>query len=413
MTRLLLVADTDDVWDDVARLVDARYTVERCSAADLDAPTGPVHVAAHGREAVRAVLAGAARFASVTLVTGRRPPEPPVPAQWIRPTGGVPAWTGQGGGRLWQRSLVSAAADPWARPEALACMITELVDHTEGVAEPAAALRMREGARLAFVTGAASGIGRATALAFAQSGCDIAAADLDEDGARRTAAEAAYCGVSAAAYRVDVASPEQTAVVAERVIAEQGTPDIVMANAGIAVVGGFLDTGEDDWRRAIDVNLWGAVNTMRAFTPVLVRRGEGGHLVITSSMAGYFPARGQAAYATTKAGALMLARSLSAELAEHGIGVTALCPGFVRTNIATSARFAGADPDRAATRRREAQEAARRRAHPPEKVAAAVVDAVRGNRALVPATPESRVVAALNRVTPDLVTALARRVDLS
>jgi NAD(P)-dependent dehydrogenase (short-subunit alcohol dehydrogenase family) len=190
---------------------------------------------------------------------------------------------------------------------------------------------------------------------------------------------------------------------ADQVRAEHGVPDIVMANAGIGVAGGFLDTDEDDWRRVVDVNLWGVVHTLRAFAPMLVDRGQGGHIVVTASMAAYCPWPELTAYATTKAAVLSLAQSLRTELAPHGIGVSAICPGMIATNIVNTTRFAGQD-EATELRSRQATDAIYRRRHyGPDKVAKAVLRAVATNRAIVPVTPEAHIAAAGARLSPGLV----------
>jgi len=184
-----------------------------------------------------------------------------------------------------------------------------------------------------------------------------------------------------------------------------------MANAGIAVAGSFLDTSEDDWRRVLDVNLWGVINTLRAFVPSLVRRGEGGHVVVTASAAGFLPLPSLPAYSTTKAAVLMLAQCLAGELARDGIGVSAICPGFVHTNITATTRFAGTAPDEERRRRAQTTEMYRRRGFGPDKVAAEIVAAVRDGRVFVPVTPEAKAGAIANRLAPGATRALLGWVD--
>jgi short-subunit dehydrogenase len=179
-----------------------------------------------------------------------------------------------------------------------------------------------------------------------------------------------------------------------------------MANAGVGVSGSFLDTSVEDWQRVLDVNLWGVIHTLRAFLPPLVDRGEGGNVVITASAAGFLPMPSLSAYGTTKAGVLMLAQCLSGELAGDGIAVSAICPGFVHTNITSTARFAGLSADEERAQQARATELYRRRGFGPEKVAAAVVAAVRDNRTVVPVTPEAKVGAVANRVSPAMTRAV-------
>lgn len=130
-------------------------------------------------------------------------------------------------------------------------------------------------------------------------------------------------------------------------------PDLVVNNAGIAVAGSFADTTTQEWQRIVDVNLWGVVHGCRHFGALLAAHGEGGTIVNTASAAAYLPSRSLPAYATTKAAVLMLSQCLRAELAGAGVGVTALCPGFVDTPITGATRFAGTDDATQAIRRRD------------------------------------------------------------
>lgn len=316
--------------------------------------------------------------------------------------------------RLWRRELPAGHWAPRTHPEVVARWIAEFVDHVRGAApvrglQPARdRVRRPLAGRLVLVTGAGGGIGRATALAAAARGAEVLVVDVDEAAAADTVRCVTSAGGRAHAYRVDVADGAAVHELAERVQAAHGVPDVVVANAGVGVAGPFLATSEEDWRRVVDVNLWGVVHTLRAFAPRLVARGEGGHLVVTASMAGYTPNRLLPAYSTTKAAVLMLAQCLRAELAGQGIGVSAICPGFVSTGIAATTRFVGADPEEERRRRESAVRFYRRRAFPPERVAAAVLRAVERNEAVVPVTAEAVAAQALSRLSPTLLRALGR-----
>lgn len=317
--------------------------------------------------------------------------------------------------RLWRRELVGEHWAVRSNPAAVARFIAEFIDHVDGAPAGRELARARVGAggrslegQLALVTGAGSGIGRATALALGEQGADVLCVDIDFASAERTAADLPGHGL---AFQLDVADSAATAKLAAHVLAEHGVPDLVMANAGVAVAGSFLDTSEEDWRRVLDVNLWGVINTLRAFVPPLVERGEGGHVVITSSAAGYFATPSLPAYSTTKAAVLMLAQCLAGELAPVGVGVSAICPGFVHTNITLTTRFAGATPEEEQVRRTRTDAMYRRRGYGPERVASAVVAAVRDNKLVVPVTPEARIGALGARFAPATTRALGRWVD--
>ena len=269
--------------------------------------------------------------------------------------------------------------------------------------------RLLEG-RLAVVTGGGGGIGRATAVALAQAGSGVVVVDIDLSGAQRTVelVEAAGRGVAVRAVTADVADAAAMEALAADIVAELGVPDIVVNNAGIGMAGPFLDTTVEEWRRLLDVNLWGVLHGCRIFARLMVERGEGGSIVNVASAAAFTPTRVLPAYATSKAAVLMLSECLRAELAEHGIGVTAICPGLINTGITRTSRFVGLSDAEQAQRRQEVAELYRRRNAPPEKVATAIVRAVLHNPAVVPVTVEARGALALSRLSPRLMRRLAR-----
>ncbi|MFC5995905.1 SDR family oxidoreductase [Pseudonocardia hispaniensis] len=298
---------------------------------------------------------------------------------------------------------------PRTHPHVVARCVRELVAHVEGGPEAPALRRARAGAarwadRLVVVTGGGSGIGRATALAFARRGARVVVADRDRASAQDTAAR-----TDGAAYQVDVSDGPAMAEFAQQVAAEHGVPDVVVNNAGIGMAGPFADTTAADWQEIIDVNLWGVIHGCREFGAQLRAHGEGGHIVNVASAAAYLPLPSLPAYATTKAAVLTLSQCLRAELAPHGIGVTAVCPGFVHTNITATTRFVGVDEITERRLRRSATAAYRRRNYRPERVAEQIVRAVERDIALAPVTAEAHVGLWASRLTPGLLRLLARR----
>jgi NAD(P)-dependent dehydrogenase (short-subunit alcohol dehydrogenase family) len=228
----------------------------------------------------------------------------------------------------------------------------------------------------ALVTGAGSGIGRATALALASAGAKVLAADVDVVSAEKTAADCGGC-----AFEVDVSDPQRVDALAAAVTAGHGTPDILVNNAGVGMSARFLDMDLDDWAWIIGINLLGAVHTSRAFGPAMVERGRG-HVVNVASGLAYTPRGTEPGYVTTKAAVLAFSQCLRADWHARGVGVSAICPGVINTNIVrTNTRYKGerADPNTISTVQKTFK-----RGHPPEKVAAAIVDAVRRNRSVVP-----------------------------
>jgi NAD(P)-dependent dehydrogenase (short-subunit alcohol dehydrogenase family) len=262
--------------------------------------------------------------------------------------------------------------------------------------------------KLVVVTGAGRGIGRATALGFAANGARIVAADLDLAAAESVSELIAARGGTAHARQADVSAAADMERFAGWVRAEAGVPDVVVNNAGIAIVGPLLAHTEEDWQRIIGVNLLGVVRGCRLFGAQMAERGTGGHLVNIASAASYAPSASLPAYATTKAAVRMLSECLRAELAASGIGVTAICPGFTSTPIAGAARYVGLPGGEEERVRENTVRALRRRRFPPEKVALAVMRAVLRDRPVVPVNAEARVTYALSRLAPGALRALAR-----
>lgn len=321
---------------------------------------------------------------------------------------GLEKWVPQ----LTRRTLRARHWIPRTRPDQLAAWITEFVTAAEaGRPVPAGSGKYadRFGGQLVLVTGAGSGIGRATALAFAGAGARVVAVDLDPEGAARTAELCRPAGAPEAwAEQVDVSDEQAMEKLAQRVATRYGVVDVLVNNAGIGLSGPFLDTTSEDWRKVLDVNLWGVIHGCRLFGRQMAERGQGGHIVNTASAAAYLPSKTLPAYSTSKAAVLMLSECLRAELAGHGIGVSAICPGFVNTNITSTARFAGVDADEEKRRQRKAARLYGLRNYPPEKVADAVLRAVVHDEAVVPVTPEARGGRLLSRFAPRALHAIAR-----
>lgn len=236
--------------------------------------------------------------------------------------------------------------------------------------------------KVAAVTGAASGIGRAMALAFAAEGMHVALADIDVPGLTRTNDEVAGLGVRSFPMRVDVSRGDDAEAFAQRCVDELGGIHVVCNNAGVALSGPLWEHSEAEWQWLLGVNLMGVVHGVRAFAPHLIAQDEG-HIVNTASVAGLISPPGMGAYCVSKHAVVALSESLHHDLRERGsrVGVSVLCPAYVPTAIAES-RFS---PVTEKSNERLAKESALRTAVAAgklsaEDVARAVVAAVKENR---------------------------------
>ncbi|WP_142153491.1 SDR family oxidoreductase [Streptomyces sp. SLBN-31] len=315
--------------------------------------------------------------------------------------------------RLTRRTLPAKHWIPRTRPDRLAAWITEFVRSVEEgrpeTVRPTGKYADRFGGQLVLVTGAGSGIGRATAFAFAEAGARVIAVDRDAEAAVRTAELSRLIGAPEAwAETVDVSDEQAMEELADKVATQYGVLDVLVNNAGIGLGGSFFDTTPEDWKKVLDVNLWGVIHGCRLFGRQMAERGQGGHIVNTASAAAYQPSKALPAYSTSKAAVLMLSECLRAELAGQGIGVSAICPGFVNTNITSTARFAGVDAEEEKRRQKRTARLYGLRNYPPEKVADAILRAVVRNQAVVPVTPEARGAHLMSRFTPRALRAIAR-----
>ncbi|MFI7408212.1 SDR family oxidoreductase [Streptomyces sp. NPDC049627] len=315
--------------------------------------------------------------------------------------------------QLTRRTLPAKHWIPRTRPDQLVSWITEFVTSVEGGRPDGVTATGkyadRFGGQLVLVTGAGSGIGRATAYAFAEAGARVVAVDRDAEAAARTAEMSRLIGAPEAwAETVDVSDEQAMEKLAEKVAGEYGVVDVLVNNAGIGLGGSFFDTTPEDWKKVLDVNLWGVLHGCRLFGKQMAERGQGGHIVNTASAAAYQPSKALPAYSTSKAAVLMLSECLRAELAGQGIGVSAICPGFVNTNITSTARFAGVDAEEEKRRQKKSARLYGLRNYPPEKVADAILRAVVRGEAVVPVTPEARGAYLMSRFTPRALRAIAR-----
>ncbi len=187
--------------------------------------------------------------------------------------------------------------------------------------------------KVALITGAARGIGKQIALAYAREGCQIAFTDLEiNDVALATVAELEAVGVKVRAYASDASSFDAAHEVVQRVMEDFGKIDILVNNAGITRDTLLMRMSEQQWDEVIQVNLKSAFNFIHAITPVMVKQ-RGGSIISLSSVVGINGNPGQANYAASKAGIIALTKSVAKELGPRGIRANAIAPGFILTDM--------------------------------------------------------------------------------
>ena len=192
--------------------------------------------------------------------------------------------------------------------------------------------------KVAFVTGASTGIGYALAEALGRAGMRVMLAGINEQNLDAALAKLRSAGITAERVQCDVASRASVQNAALATIAKFGKVHVVCNNAGVGMGGEIGTISEGDWEWAIRVNLMGVVHGTEIFAPLLAQHGEGGHIVNTSSIAGFLSSPGGEPYAATKFAVVAMSEGWRMQLAPRGIGVSVLCPGFVRTSIASGHR---------------------------------------------------------------------------
>lgn len=197
-----------------------------------------------------------------------------------------------------------------------------------------------------FITGAASGIGRATALAAAKDGAILFLTDIQDVALEKTVREIEAAGGTVAQRRaLDIADYDAVVAFAQDIHAEHGSMDLVMNVAGISTWGAVEHLRHEDWRRTIEIDLMGPIHVIEAFIPPMIEAGRGGHLVNVSSAAGLFGLPWHAPYSAAKFGLRGVSEVLRFDLRRHGIGVTLVCPGGVDTPLVGTVDIVGVDRD--------------------------------------------------------------------
>ena len=192
--------------------------------------------------------------------------------------------------------------------------------------------------KTAFVTGGASGIGFALGRAFAEAGMNVMLADIEGDALSIAVRDLRRIGPAVNGVVCDVADPAGVQNAARETYAAFGNVHVVCNNAGVAGGSGIDNILLDNWRWVLDVNLMGVLHGVQTFLPHIRAHGEGGHIVNTASMAGLQSGLGFSPYSASKFAVINMSEGLALEVKPHGIGVTVVCPGYVRTRISESAR---------------------------------------------------------------------------
>jgi glucose 1-dehydrogenase len=192
---------------------------------------------------------------------------------------------------------------------------------------------MRLAGKIAVITGAASGIGRGTAVRFAEEGADMVLADLHEQGLEETANLARQLGRRALTQIADVSKRPQVDALMVRAATELGGLDIVMANAGVGRGGPFLESTDEQYDFIMDINLRGVYHCCQAAARIMVERGAGGSIITTASTYAEVTAPGTTVYSASKGGVRMMTKTMAVELGQHGIRVNCLGPGWIRTGM--------------------------------------------------------------------------------
>ncbi|MBN1470913.1 MAG: SDR family NAD(P)-dependent oxidoreductase [Syntrophaceae bacterium] len=238
--------------------------------------------------------------------------------------------------------------------------------------------------KVTVITGAGSGIGRATALAFVRKGADLIIVDNNPARLDEVAAEIKKIGARVLTRTVDVSKRFEVEDLAAFVLKERGRVDILFNNAGVSVGGSVADTSIEDWEWIFSINFWGVLYGVKAFLPIMIKQ-KYGHIVNTSSQMGLCATPGTPAYCTTKFAVVALGESMRAEVRKYNIGVSTICPGLIRTNIVAGGRMNIRED--AVANRKTLEKIYANYGWLPDRVAKAVLKAVRRNKSVVPVGP--------------------------
>jgi NAD(P)-dependent dehydrogenase (short-subunit alcohol dehydrogenase family) len=264
--------------------------------------------------------------------------------------------------------------------------------------------------RRCLITGAASGIGRATAIAAGGRGAIVLLTDLNGEGLAETVDLVERSGGAVAWNRTaDVADHDAVVALGDEVKNAHGSVDVVMNVAGISVWGPIERLEHRHWQRAVDVSLMGPINVLECFVPPMIAAGRGGHVVNVSSAAGLLGLPWHAAYSAAKFGLRGVSEVLRFDLRRHGIGVSLVCPGGVRTPIVDTTEIVGVDRSKPAAAKFLRQ--FERHAKSPEHVAERILDGIERDRYVVYTSADIRAAHLAQRLVPPVYELAMRRLN--
>ncbi|MBK5356106.1 SDR family NAD(P)-dependent oxidoreductase [Pseudomonas sp. TH41] len=258
-----------------------------------------------------------------------------------------------------------------------------------------------------LITGAASGIGREAALAFARRGAHIIATDINSDALKGVQTEVEALGAACMTYKLDVSSESEMQAFAEHIHTTLGPLDVLINNAGIGYLGQFLQSDLAHWQRVMDINVMGVVHGCYHFIPQMIKAGGTRHVLNVASVAGIYPSPTMAAYAASKHAVFGFSEVLKMELADTDIGVTTVCPGVINTPITQARSNISPSVSEAQLKRLHAYYQAK--GCEPELVAEGMVRAVQKGQDLLLVGPFAKLIFHLKRLSLGLM----RRVMLS
>jgi len=247
--------------------------------------------------------------------------------------------------------------------------------------------------KVAIITGAASGIGKALGEELARRGSRVILTDIKKDQVNEVAENIQRTGGKAGAFRLDVSDFDAVHNLVRNTASENGRIDYMFNNAGIAVGGEVRDISIDDWRKFIDINLYGVVNGVQSVYPTMVKQGYG-HIVNTASVEGLVPFPGTVSYVATKFGVVGLSTALRLEGKNLGVKVSAVCPGYIKTAIFHDSKMVNLDREKVLKHMTSIP------GFTPEQCAVAVLRGVERNQAIIVVTGMAKIMYLLQRVSP-------------